>query len=73
MFIKPVNRSLLSMPRWQAILIVAALIVAFGVVGNSDVENEQFEVERYCEMVKIWKESNGTAGWPAYNGEGMCK
>lgn len=23
-----------------------------------------------AEMVKLWKQTNGQAGWPAYNGEG---
>lgn len=73
MYIKPVNRSLLSLTRWQAIGVGIGLILAFGIVGHFDAEDEQLETERYCEMVKLWKESNGKAGWPAYNGEGVCK
>ena len=26
-----------------------------------------------AEMVKLWKQTNGQAGWPAYNGEGICR
>ena len=26
-----------------------------------------------AEMVKLWKQTNGQAGWPAYNGEGTCR
>ena len=73
MYIKPVKRSLLSMPRWQAIGVFLILIVAFGIVGQSDFEEEQRQADQYCEMVKLWKQTNGQSGWPAYNGEGVCK
>ena len=72
MYIKP-QRSLLSIPRWQAILIALVLILAFGLMGNMDKEEEERQQNQYCEMVKLYKETNGQAGWPAYNGEGACK
>ena len=28
---------------------------------------------KIAEMVKLWKQTNGQAGWPAYNGEGPCR
>ena len=28
---------------------------------------------KIAEMVKLWKQTNGQAGWPAYNGEGTCR
>jgi hypothetical protein len=72
MYIKP-QRSLLSIPRWQAILIALVLILAFGLMGSMDKEEEERQQTQYCEMVKLYKETNGQAGWPAYNGEGACK
>lgn len=72
MYIKP-QRSLLSIPRWQAILIALGLILAFGLMGRMDKEEEERQQDQYCEMVKLYKETNGQAGWPAYNGEGACK
>jgi hypothetical protein len=72
MYIKP-QRSLLSIPRWQAILIALVLILAFGLMGSMDKEEEGRQQTQYCEMVKLYKETNGQAGWPAYNGEGACK
>ncbi len=72
MYIKP-QRSLLSIPRWQAILIALVLILAFGLMGNMDKEEEERQQTQYCEMVKLYKETNGQAGWPAYNGEGAGK
>lgn len=73
MFIKPLNRSVLAMKRWQVIGLVLLVLVAFGLVGNMDAEEEQRQAEQYCEMVKLWKETNGKAGWPAYDGERICK
>ena len=72
MYIKP-QRSLLSIPRWQAILIALVLILAFGLMGSMDKEEEERQQTQYCEMVKLYKETNGQAGWPAYNGDGACK
>jgi len=38
--------------------------------GEMQAERQQAE---YCEMVKLWKQTKGQAGWPAFNGEKMCK
>ena len=65
---EPVN-----LKRYQVILAVVGLIIAMSIVGQSDFEEEQRQAEQYCEMVKLWKQTNGQAGWPAYNGEMMCK
>lgn len=62
-----------NLKRYQVILIGLGLIVAMGIVGQSDMEDEQRQAEQYCEMVKLWKETKGQQGWPAYDGEGMCK
>ena len=29
--------------------------------------------DKSAEMVKLWKQTNGQTGWPAYNGEGTCR
>ena len=72
------KRSLLSMPRWQAIGGALLLIVAFGIVGHFDAGDEQAQYERYCSMVALWKAdaargapANDRAGWPPFEGE--CK
>lgn len=54
-------------------LAAAVILLAFGIVGHFDAEDEKLQAEQYCEMVKLWKETNGQAGWPAFNGEGVCK
>jgi len=62
-----------NLKRYQVILIAIALIALAGIVGQSDFEEEQRQQEEYCDMVKLWKQTNGQAGWPAYNGERACK
>ena len=61
------------MRRLLIALAVIGIVIAMGIVGQSDLEEEQRQVDQYCEMVKLWKQTNGQAGWPAYNGERMCK
>lgn len=60
------------MTKRYTILAIIGLIIAMGVVGQADYEEEQRQTVQYCEMVKLWKETNGQRGWPAYNGEGIC-
>ena len=56
------------MKRWQAILIGLALLAVYGLVGNGDVQDEQAQRDRYCDMIELWAETGGDAGWPPYNG-----
>ena len=63
----------MQLKRYHVILAAIGLIIAMGIVGQSDMEEEQRQAEQYCEMVKLWKQTKGKAVWPAYNGEGVCK
>ena len=54
------------------IILVIFVLVLMGIAGNMDVQEEERQHAEYCEMVKLWKKTNGQAGWPAYNGEGVC-
>lgn len=63
----------MQLKRYQVILAVIGLIVAMGIVGQSDFEEAERQQAEYCDMVKLWKQTKGQAGWPAYNGEGMCR
>lgn len=63
----------MNIKRYQVILIGLGLIVAMGLVGHMDAEEEQRQQDEYCAMVKLWKQTKGQQGWPAYNGEGVCK
>jgi hypothetical protein len=55
------------------IILVIFVLVLMGIAGNMDVQEEERQRAEYCEMVKLWKQTNGQAGWPAYNSERMCK
>lgn len=49
------------------------IVVALGLVGNSDIEAAQNSRSEYCDMVKLHKETNGQFGWPAYKGTEQCR
>ena len=59
--------------RYQAILAVIGLIIAMGIAGGMELEEEQRQTKQYCEMVRLWKQTGGQAGWPAYDGEDVCR
>lgn len=63
----------MQIKRYQVILAGLGLLIAMGIVGQSDFEEAERQQVEYCEMVKLWKQTKGQAGWPAYNGEGMCR
>lgn len=63
----------MQIKRYQVILAAIGLLIAMGIVGQSDLEEAERQEAEYCEMVKLWKQTKGQAGWPAYNGEKMCR
>ena len=63
----------MQIKRYQVILASLGLLIAMGIVGQSDFDEAERQQAEYCEMVKLWKQTKGQAGWPAYNGEKMCK
>lgn len=63
----------MQIKRYQVILAGLGLLIAMGIVGQSDFEEAERRQAEYCEMVKLWKQTKGQAGWPAYNGEKMCR
>ena len=54
--------------RWLVVL-AALAIGGFLAVGGDD---PQMEVDIYCDMVQLYKDTKGEAGWPAYKGEKIC-
>ena len=63
----------MQIKRYQVIIAGLGLLIAMGIVGQSDLEEAERQQAEYCEMVKLWKQTKGQAGWPAYNGEKMCR
>lgn len=61
-------------------LAAALILLALGIVGSFDAEEEQRQAEEYCEMVKAWNEDRARgvpehdrAGWPPFEGEEQCR
>jgi hypothetical protein len=59
---------------FYTICAVIAGLVLFGMVGTMDAEDEQAQLEHYCEMVELHKQ-NPSQGWPDYDGiyDQSCK
>ena len=62
----------MNLKRYQVIILAICVLVLMGIAGHMDVQEEERQHAEYCEMVKLWKQTNGQQGWPAYNGEGAC-
>lgn len=62
------------MKTMHMIIAGAFFLVAFGIVGQADYEEAERQHDEYCEMVKLWKQTNGESGWPAFRaGEVSCE
>lgn len=80
MYIKQ-RRSLLSIPRWQAIFAFVALMLAFGIAGHFDNEEADRQESEYCAMVALYKADKAAGvpehdrrGWPEFKkGEVSCQ
>lgn len=55
------------------VMLLIGVVIALAVVGKSDSDEAERQQNEYCEMVKLWKQSSGEKGWPAYKGESMCR
>ena len=52
---------------FYTICAILAGLILFGLAGTMDAEDEQAQLEHYCEMVKLNKQDPST-GWPDYDG-----
>ena len=52
--------------------IVAACLAGLYVTGGDQSEAER-QAALYCEMVSIWDQTDGEAGWPPYKGREGCE
>lgn len=52
---------------FYTICAILAGLMLFGVMGTMDAEDEQAQLEHYCEMVKLHKQ-DPSVGWPDYDG-----
>lgn len=49
-----------------AVWMLVLLILALGTIGRMDFEDAIQSEKRYCNMVKLHKNTHGDAGWPDY-------
>jgi hypothetical protein len=61
----------------KLIFSAVGLMIAYGIISNSDYEEELSQEEHYCAMRKIWENSKGIPeitrpGWPNFNPEVEC-
>ena len=61
------NRTSKLKDNFTTICAIGAGLVLFGLVGSMDAEDEQAQLENYCEMVKLHKQ-DPSVGWPDYDG-----
>ncbi len=52
---------------FYTICAILAGLMLFGVMGTMDAEDEQAQLEYYCEMVKLHKQDQ-SVGWHDYDG-----
>lgn len=59
--------------------IALVILLAAGLTGHFEAEDEQIEQDHYCETVAVWK-ADGKAGipksqrkgWPPFKGDNFC-
>jgi hypothetical protein len=49
-------------------VVAMCAMLAFGLTSTQDPNPD----DEYCDMVELYKQSNGENGWPAYKGEEVC-
>jgi len=54
-------------------LLAGAAVVAFMAVGELDFRDAKRAESHYCEMVRLYHETDGRHGWPPYKGDEHCE
>lgn len=57
------------MKLYLSVAAVTAVLILWG-IGTTEDPNPDRE---YCEMVELYKQTEGVLGWPAYQGECLIK
>lgn len=61
------HRTIKLKVNFYTICAILAGLMLLGVMGTMDAEDEQAQLRRYCEMVKLHKQDQ-SVGWPDYDG-----
>jgi len=57
----------------REVILMFALVAAFIVAAGEDYDEAVSQNADYCEMVQLYKDTQGESGWPAYQGEDQCR
>lgn len=57
------------MKLYLSVATATAVLILWG-IGSTEDPNPDRE---YCEMVELYKQTEGVLGWNAYKGEDVCK
>lgn len=52
----------------EAVMAAGFLFICIALVGSGDLQEAKAEQANYCEMVSLFKKTNGEYGWPDYKG-----
>lgn len=55
------------MNKLTAILIVICIVFIMMFVGSVEEQDEAMALENYCQMVELYKQTDGENGWPDYD------
>lgn len=47
-----------------ATVAIAFILLAFGFAGADDADQAESQMQEWCEMERLYKETRGEAGWP---------
>jgi len=56
----------------KSVIIVLLILVAMGLVGSGDYQEAVLLQKEYCANLAVWDASNGSEGWPPYQGREVC-
>jgi len=48
---------------------ITLALVAWGMLGKYDNLEAKKQRDTYCDMIELWDETDGDAGWPPYDGD----
>jgi len=48
-------------------------LLSLGIVGNADNQEALRHHSEYCEMTKLYRDTEGDLGWPDYDSNINCK
>lgn len=54
------------MNKLTAFLIVVCIVLIMMFIGSLEEQDQAMGLENYCQMVELYKQTDGESGWPDY-------